>query len=135
MLLIPTASLGRTFTIDVAKNGDSFVPYIGYYALSSARPKFAYRASDTVQDGVINDAYTGNWEVTLIPTEKRAPQDTINVGVWKNASGEIKNSTTGTAERGTDWGKAYGNGTSNPILAYAIRESSTKGTIETAQKR
>ncbi len=129
------AIVGQNITIDVGKSGSAYVPYIGYYALSSAKPKLAYRVSSTVENGVSGDAYTGNWEATLIPTTSKATQETINVGLWKSADGVIKNSTTGASSTSTNWGKCYGNGTANPVLGYAIKESSTKGDIETAQMK
>jgi len=89
--------------------------------------------------------FTGNWEVSIVPTASRVQQDNINVGVWKNA-GVIKDSkvnisaTTvpnwdiGVSSSDTTDGKVYGNGTSNPVLAYAIKEK-MNGYIETAQKK
>jgi hypothetical protein len=131
------AIVGQNITIDVAKSGSTYVPYIGYYALSSAKPKLAYRVSATVADGVTSDAFTGNWEVTLVPTSSKNVQDTINVGVWKTSAGVIKNSVSGTSDSSSSiyWGKCYGNATANPVLGYAIKESSTKGYIETAQMK
>jgi len=103
--------------------------------LYSARPKLAYLDSATVEDGSIDEAYTGKWEITLVPTANKAPQDTVNVGLWKTSAGVITTSAATANSNGTNWGRTYGNGTANPVLGYAIRESSTKGYIETAQKR
>ena len=129
--------VGQSLTIDVAREDSSspFIPYIGYYALSSARPKLAYLTSTTVADGAVDEAYTGNWEITLIPTINKVPQDNIGVALWKDSDGVIVNSSNTVDTRGTNWGRTYGNGTDNPVLGYAIKESSTKGYIETAQKR
>lgn len=129
------AIVGQYITLDVAKVGTDNIPYIGYYALSSAKPKLAYRVSSTISDGSINEEYTGDWEISLIPTSKTTLQDRVNVGLWKDGAGVLKTSTTGTSSAGQYYGRCFGNGTSNPVLGYAIRESSTKGYIETAQKK
>ena len=128
------AIVGQNITIDVAKVGDYYVPYIGYYALSNNRPKYAKLASSTISDGVGSaDDYTGVWEVSVIPTTSKTFQDRVNIGVWKTDAGVLKASTTGTSSASQYWGKCYGNGTSNPVLGYAIKPSSSSGFIETAQ--
>ena len=127
--------LGQNITIDVAYNGTYYEPHIGYYALSSTKPKYARLTSAEISDGVKEDAYTGVWECSIVPTSSRAFQDRINVGVWKDSSGKIKESTRGTSSADQYWGKCYGNGTSNTVLGYAIKKSSSEGYIETAQMR
>ena len=127
--------LGQNITIDVAYNGTYYEPHIGYYALSSTKPKYARLTSAEISDGVKDDAYTGVWECSIVPTSSRAFQDRINVGVWKDSSGKIKESTKGTSSADQYWGKCYGNGTSNTVLGYAIKKSSSEGYIETAQMR
>ena len=127
--------LGQNITIDVAYNGTFYEPHIGYYALSSTKPKYARLTSAEISDGVKEDAYTGVWECSIVPTSSRAFQDRINVGVWKDSSGKIKESTKGTSSADQYWGKCYGNGTSNTVLGYAIKKSSSEGYIETAQMR
>ena len=127
--------LGQNITIDVAHNGTYYEPHIGYYALSSTKPKYARLTSAEISDGVKEDAYTGVWECSIVPTSSRAFQDRINVGVWKDSSGKIKESTIGTSSADQYWGKCYGNGTSNTVLGYAIKKSSSEGYIETAQMR
>jgi len=127
--------LGQNITIDVAYNGTYYEPHIGYYALSSTKPKYARLTSAEISDGVKEDAYTGVWECSIVPTSSRAFQDRINVGVWKDSSGKLKESTKGTSSADQYWGKCYGNGTSNTVLGYAIKKSSSEGYIETAQMR
>ena len=127
--------LGQNITIDVAYNGTYYEPHIGYYALSSTKPKYARLTSAEISDGVKEDAYTGVWECSIVPTSSRAFQDRINVGVWKDSSGKIKESTKGTSSADQYWGKCYGNGTSNTVLGYAIKKSSSEGYVETAQMR
>ena len=128
------AIIGQNLTIDVALDSSgTAVPYIGYYGLSSTKPKIAYKVSETVTNGASDDVYTSGWEVSIVPTSSRVPQDRVNVAVWKNSTGVISGSTTGTSSAGTYYGTCYGNGTGNPVLGYQIRESSTSGYIETAQ--
>lgn len=128
--------LGTYLTLDVAKSNEKQIPYIGYYANSIQRPKFAKlseNAANPYDDGVIDNAYTGNWEVSIVPTTSRMVEGTINVGIWKNG-GELINSKEGSSYSATDTGICYGNGTSNAVLGYAItNQSGTGGTIETAQ--
>ena len=130
------AIIGQNITIDVALNSSGVaVPYIGYYGLSSTKPKIAYKVSSGVGDGAEDDVYTSNWEVSIVPTASKVPQDRINVGLWKDSSGTIKASTQGSSNAGQYFGTCYGNTTANPVLGYQIRESSTSGYIETAQMR
>jgi hypothetical protein len=136
--------VGTNITLDVAKVGTKYIPYIGYYAQSSIRPKYAYLVdtSSYAPNGAVNDNFTGSWEVSLVPTSSSVPQDQINVGVWKDSSGVLKSSPTQTSSyintvngyNSTNYGYCYGNGSSNGVLAYQIKES-TKGYIETAQKK
>lgn len=122
------AIAGQNISIDVKHNGTTYVPYISYYALSSAKPKLAYRTAASVGDGAISEVYTGDWEVTIIPTPSKTPQDRISVGTVTNAA-------TGNSELNKYYGKCYANGTYNTVLGYQIRDSSTSGFIETAQMK
>ena len=137
--------VGSNLTLDVAKDeSGKVIPYIGYYG--SSGPKMAYlsdlgKAQNSVVAGAVNDMFTGYWEVTEIPTQSNAVKDRINVGVWKDANGVIKASTTGTnahadetGNTSTD-GSVYGNGTKNPVLGYEIRPSTDTGFMETTQKQ
>ena len=122
------AIAGQNISIDVKEVYGTYVPYISYYALSSAKPKLAYRTSTAVGNGAISEMYTGDWEVTIIPTSSRTPQDRISVGA-------VKNTATGNSEVGQYYGKCYANGTLNSVVGYQIRDSSTSGFIETAQMK
>lgn len=149
--------IGEQLTIDVAKVGDYQIPYIGYWGGFNERPRHAYLnmaqefyASNNGLDGVDssdgNDLYTGVWECTPIPTPNTANKNLINVGVWKNASGELAYSTTGT-NRGTAsgtnsytsstasniTGNCYGNGTNNSVVAYTVNMGGVNRWVETAQ--
>lgn len=122
------AIAGQNISIDVKAVGTTYVPYISYYALSSAKPKLAYRTSTAVGNGAISEVYTGDWEVTIIPTPSKTPQDRISVGT-------VTNPATGTSTLGQYYGKCYANGSDNTVLGYQIRDSSTSGFIETAQMK
>jgi hypothetical protein len=129
--------VGTNITIDTAKDSSgNVIPYIGYYMVSTQMPKLAYLVdtSNKAPAGVTDDVFTGKWEITIVPTSSKVPTDRINVGVWKDVNGTIKNSTTGTSSANATNGTCYGNGTSNPVLAYAIKDG-TIGYIETAQKK
>ena len=131
---------GSDIRLDVAMSASGKpIPYIGYYSASAGCAKLAYLVEpptgfDQGAAGVESGYFTGKWEVTCIPTESRVEKDNINVAVWKDAAGKITTSTTGTSSSDAISGKVYGNGTSNPVLGYAIRKA-TEGYIETAQKK
>ena len=137
---------GTYISLDVAytpgTNGKP-VPYIGYYSASAGRSKLAYLADISgaagSAQGIDGSGYfTGKWEVSLVPTASRVRQDNINVGVWKGNTaadyGVIKASVSGTNSSDTENGTVHGNGTANPVLAYAVKKA-MNGYIETAQKK
>lgn len=141
--------VGSNLTLDVAKNKNGkWIPYIGYYATSCVKPKIAYLTdtSSSTPEGTIEDEVTKAWEISVIPTTSIIPlgsqgNNRMNVGIWKDKDswqikGSLKGTNTGThsgsSYNATCWDKVYGNGTSNPIMGYAIKESTT-GYIETAQ--
>ena len=143
--------LGSNLTIDVALDADdNAIPRIGYYATSCIRPKLAYLVdtSSTLPDGSENDAFTGKWECTVIPTSSNVTMQSnqynkMNVAVWKNADGTVKNSETGTSSTtntpngydSTSYGYVWGNGTANAVMGYAIKVDASSDAIETAQMR
>ncbi len=156
------AFTGTNIRLDtaVSDDGNYIVPYIGYYMSSTQKPKMAYlpdvisssttkatREAKTIKAGVDeNDAVTGSWESTLIPTSSRVADNYaycyINIGLYKDTTtGKAKvMSGTDVAYTNTDGlksentSKTYGNGTANPVLAYATRVG-TRGHLETAQKK
>ena len=82
-----------------------------------------------------NDTFTTDWEVSVVPTSSRMRNDHINVAVWKDADGKIKNSVhTDDNSYSSNEGAVYGNGTANPVMGYAIRKATT-GYLETAQMK
>lgn len=156
--------VGSNLTIDVAKNGARIVPYIGYYSTSSIRPKMAFYVGETlvdseelilgfttnISDGTIDDEFTGSWECSIVPTVNTVEMQSnlhndINIGVWKTSDGEItapnvsgRQSSTRNKVNGyssSSYGQVYGNGTSNPVLGYAIKHGSSGDNIETAQMK
>lgn len=149
-------SVGAKCTIDLAKNANGkWVPYIGYqmnaYLGTPLAAKIAYLpdgVSSAIPAGVNDkDCYTGDWEVSIVPTSNIPNDDLINVGVWRDSDGKAKVFTSNS-----DWstgdvapgqvvsnstlnvGNAtivHGNNTSNPIIGYGI----DTGAIEMAQKK
>lgn len=151
-------SVGAKCTIDLAKNANGkWVPYIGYqmnaYLGTPLAAKIAYlpegvSVKSTIPAGVNKkDCYTGDWEVSIVPTSNIPNDDLINVGVWRDSDGKAKVFTSNS-----DWstgdvapgevvsnstlnvGNAtivHGNNTSNPIIGYGI----DTGAIEMAQKK
>lgn len=149
-------SVGAKCTIDLAKNANGkWVPYIGYqmnaYLGTPLAAKIAYLpegVSSDIPAGVNNkDCYTGDWEVSIVPTSNIPNDDLINVGVWRDSDGKAKaftsnsNWSTGDVAPGEvvsnstlNVGNAtivHGNNTSNPIIGYGI----DTGAIEMAQKK
>lgn len=167
-------NVGKNLTLDVAtKTIDEttyYVPYIGYWDNTLQLPRYAYlakpenfqgtNASTAEKNGYIesgsNKGYTGVWDCSIVPTQSKLKQSTINVGVWKdsleaNTAGTLKASTalenknwvtkytssnvwmvpTGSS---TNRGFCYGNGSTNGVLGYLISADSTTY-IETAQIR
>ena len=136
--------IGTELNIDVALKNGKPVPYISYYANSCVRPKTAHLVGsiDSLKQGSKEDAFTAEWEISVIPTSSTVPQDHINIGVWKT-NGVLSNSVhnnnsynTGTdsGEKVASYGSIWGNGTANPVLGYAITTGNS-GFIETAQMK
>ena len=95
-------SVGTELTIDVAKEGDYYIPHIGYCASSPRKPRYAYLADPATfygtagntkatiekRSGAVSDMYTGVWECGVVPltsklTETEEAPFRVNVGVWK----------------------------------------------------
>ena len=144
-------SVGTYPMIDVAKDSEyeNFVPYISFRCESNADTtasvKIAYPVcwdnTGNVLSGVDSyDRYTGNWEVSVVPTDNTPLTDYTNVGMNKNSSGVKKVFASGT-DISKSWSATfavsdsttvYGNGTSNPVVSYAVSEN---GVLEMAQKK
>lgn len=144
-------SVGTYPMIDVAtdsKDGN-FIPYISFRCESNsdttASVKIAYPVNWDKDGNVLNgvdsyDRYTGNWEVSVVPTDNTPLTDYTNIGMNKDSFGVKKVFATGTdiskAWSATfavsDSTTVYGNGTSNPVVSYAVSEN---GVLEMAQKK
>ena len=107
-------AVGTKCTIDVAKNSDgNQIPYITYQMIGGVytyNAKIAYRTNfdpelKTVPNGADNkDMFTGDWEVSVIPTEssRLLNDDTINVGLWRDSNGVAKVFTSNTYWKSSD---------------------------------
>ncbi|WP_294429278.1 Ig-like domain-containing protein [uncultured Treponema sp.] len=142
-------AVGTKCTIDVAKVGGNQVPYITYQMIGGVytyNAKIAYRTnftSTTVPNGADSkDMFTGDWEVSVIPTEssRLLNDDTINVGLWRDSNGAAQaftsnaywkesdkwfnaatSATLGTLTNGEDGATGVSNNTmnvGNPSLIY-----------------
>lgn len=136
--------VGSRTQIDVQKEGSYYVPYISYYNPATQKTKLAYliARSDSLDysaQGVNDDdTFTGNWEVSVIPTSSDIQEDHTNIGLWKDSSGARRTSVGGTVNNygsiGDNEGQTSGNGTNNPVVGYAT-VIGIRGFIETAQMR
>ncbi len=113
--------------------------------ISSSATK-AIREAVTIPAGADEtEAVTGLWESTILPTESRYADNYsysyVNIGLYKDANGKAQIMTgtdvaytnkNGLTQENTS--KTYGNGTANPVLAYATRVG-TRGHLESAQMR
>lgn len=129
-------AVGTKCTIDVAKNADGKqVPYITYQMIGGVytyNAKIAYRTNfdsslTTVPAGADSkDIFTGDWEVSVIPTEatRLLNDDTINVGVWRDSSGNAKAFTTNDYWKASDMWFA---GTDNKTLGTVSSEDAATG--------
>ena len=107
-------AVGTKCTIDVAKNADGKqVPYITYQMIGGVytyNAKIAYRTNfdsslTKVPSGADSkDMFTGDWEVSVIPTEssRLLNDDTINVGLWRDSSGNAKAFTSNAYWKASD---------------------------------
>ena len=153
---------GVYLTLDAALDANKNpAPQIGFYSMASNRPKYArwnaakgsLASAESVDGADTNDSYTGNWEVSNIPTVSNVRKSNtaskvkqnVNVGVWKDGDGKVTTSKTGnsycigSATEGTagtnanNKGDVYGNGTANAVLSYTYGSDSA-ALIETAQR-
>ena len=141
---------GTNITLDVGLTtveGITYaVPHIGYYSASTGKAKVASLNevisngyTGDIPAGATSDYFTGDWEVSTLPTTSRLRDDYINVGLWKDTDGKIKapdasKSSAKTSSQSGDTGYCYGNGTANAVLGYAIKVG-TLGYVETAQMK
>lgn len=136
--------VGSRTQIDVQKEGSYYVPYISYYNPATQKTKLAYLLAGksginySAQGVNPDDTFTGNWEVSVIPTSSDIQEDHTNIGLWKDSYGVRRSSVVGTVndygQIGDNDGKTSGNGTNNPVVGYAT-VIGIRGFIETAQMR
>lgn len=125
--------VGSRTQIDVQKEGDYYVPYISYYNPATQKTKLAYLiAGKSYSAPGVNsdDTFTGNWEVSVIPTSSDIQEDHTNIGLWKDSEGKRRSSVGVVVNNG----QTSGNGTNNPVVGYAT-VIGIRGFIETAQMR
>ncbi|HPS44782.1 MAG TPA: hypothetical protein PK542_09875, partial [Treponemataceae bacterium] len=140
------AIVGTQIQIDTEIESGKVIPYISYYNGATMKPKMAYLVLQDTMDytaagaDATTELLTGKWEVTLVPTSSSVQDDHINIGLWKTQAGakRLNPTQTGTdsvsGAIGSTTEVSYGNGTTNPVVGYAI-VNGTQGYIETAQKQ
>jgi len=144
------SQVGNKLSIDTALNDDNkVVPYISYFAEGlSSLPKLAYLPDgiDTTNDekitaSVVNGAnastnlFTGNWEVSMIPTTSKLQNYNVSIGVWKDENGKATKPTAGeNSTTDINTRKIYANGTSELVLGYSHKDRGV-GYIETAMRK
>ncbi len=107
-------STGTDISIAIYNNGSNYVPYISYFMPTFSQTSFSIRTAwrtnfASLQNGVVNDQYTGNWEVTTVPTAGYPQDFRVGIGVKPNAGG-----------------------VNSPILGYSTKNGATYA-LETAQ--
>ncbi|MCQ2573204.1 MAG: hypothetical protein MJ182_04860 [Treponema sp.] len=148
-IAIDTAVINKTVN---STEKSYVVPYISYFSEGlSNLPKLAYlpngidKTSDatiktTLTDGadLSSTLFSGTWEVSLVPTVSSTQNDNVNVGVWKTAgvrrASTVAPNGTSTAYDSSQSQKVYGNGITEYVVGYAIKDAGV-GYIETAMKR
>ncbi len=119
-------------------------PYGQYYTIKAYLPGGINKASPDVPNGADDetDLFTGNWEISLVPTSSEVNEDNMNVALWKDKTTGVLTTSTrpnnwtepSITKAGTNEATWYGNGTSKFVLGYGITEGAT-GFIEIAQMK
>lgn len=140
--------VGDNCSIDVGRKDESspWIPVISYKSNEGTKTKIAYPVvfeNGKPKDGATSGGFfTGNWSVSMLPTENKSTNDQINVGLNKDWSNGVIHEFEKRADDTSSYtpkgpyaicssGILYGNGTSNPVVGYAI----SSGSIEMAQKK
>lgn len=143
--------VGDNCTIDVARSDSSspWIPTISYKSNVATRTKIAYpvfasSAGTSARPEAGADAsgyYTGKWAICTLPSTNKSISDAISVGynknwsdgTWEDFAGSETDTYKYTPAKYTicDSAVVYGNGTSNPVVGYAV----ATGAIEMAQKK
>ena len=105
-------------------DGGKPVPYITYWG--SGMPKIAHPVNGCASAGANNELFTGNWEVSYIPTPSNITDldqkklnnldNRINVALYKYGTSGVVVPTQAA-----------------PVVGYSIAKDSTDDRIETAQ--
>lgn len=140
--------VGSYCSIDVGRDSTSgkWIPFITYKSNVATRTKIAYPVLFDSYDRPMAGAtsggfFTGNWAISMIPSENKSIDDKINVGLnkdWSNGVihefnnfSDIRDSSVTGSYSICESTINYGNGTKNPVLGYAT----STGAIEMAQKK
>lgn len=141
--------VGDNCSIDVGREDESspWIPIISYKSNEGTKTKVAYPVdfdeNKKPKAGATSGGFfTGNWAVSMLPTENKSTNDQINVGLNKDWSNGVIHEFTKRADDTSSYtpkgpyaicssGILYGNGTKNPVVGYAI----SSGSIEMAQKK
>jgi hypothetical protein len=134
--------VGEHCTLNVAKNGDNQVPFIGYYSNKCAKQAYRVDFTEGHEAGAVSDKFTGYWNISYVPsTSSTISEDRVNIGVWTKTDGTLQAIPSGTDiyydsdKAGSNVaGKSsriYANGTDNPIVAYINKA----GALEMAQMK
>lgn len=140
--------VGDNCSIDVGRKDESspWIPVISYKSNEGTKTKIAYPVvfeNGKPKDGATSGGFfTGYWSVSMLPTENKSTNDQINVGLNKDWSNGVIHEFEKRADDTSSYtpkgpyaicssGILYGNGTSNPVVGYAI----SSGSIEMAQKK
>lgn len=143
--------VGDNCSIDVGREEDDesspWIPIISYKSNEGTKTKIAYpvdfdKNKKPKAGATSGGFFTGNWSVSMLPTENKSTNDQINVGLNKDWSNGVIHEFTKRADDTSSYTPKgpyaicssailYGNGTKNPVVGYAI----SSGSIEMAQKK
>ena len=147
MLVDVSDDVGDNCTIDVARKDSAspWIPTISYRSNVATGTKIAYPVvfdsyNKPMAGSTSGGQYTGNWTICTLPTSNKSISDLISVGYNKDWSDGVYKDFENISETYTTTTGVYticdssiigGNGTSNPVVGYAI----SSGSIEMAQKK
>ncbi len=142
--------VGDYCSIDVARESSTkpWIPTISYKSNVATKTKIAYpvfssgASSSSIPEAGADAAgfYTGFWAICTLPSSNKSISDTVSVGYNKGWSDGVWHNFATVSEVSTVTTAMYticnssivsGNGTSNPVVGYAV----ASGSIEMAQKK
>jgi hypothetical protein len=77
-------AVGTNVSITWKASGGSRIPYISYYMNSFTATSFSVKVAwltGALGNGVVNDQYTGNWEIMTVPTANIPKDYTVGIGI------------------------------------------------------